>query len=53
VALLATTSDAADVIDALEAAVGAGRLELSRVDDAVTHLFTVKGLDPCKVDHGG
>jgi beta-N-acetylhexosaminidase len=52
VALLASVDDAAPVIDAMEAAIGAGTLTEPRVNDAVRHVLAAKHVDPCSLESG-
>jgi hypothetical protein len=35
------------IVEALAAAVGTGALPIERLDDALTHILTVKGVDVC------
>ncbi len=53
VVIFTLTDDAPLVIDAIVDAVGNGKLDEARLDDAVLHVLTAKGIDPCSRSAAG
>ncbi len=48
-AMIPEVAEARPTIDALEAAVAAGRIPESRIDEAVVRVLAAKGIDPCRL----
>ncbi len=53
VVIFTLTDDAPLIIDAIVDAVGTGKLDEARLDEAVLHVFTAKGIDPCSRSAAG